>query len=143
MLSFSNFGSTRHALSDKVRKATELVKQRDPSLTVDGEMMADTAVTPEIQEQDYPFSSLKGAANVLIFPDLQSANIAYKLLMRIGGAEAIGPLLVGMSKPVHVLPRGADVEDIVNIATIAVVEAQTNHATESPRISERTPVAAD
>jgi malate dehydrogenase (oxaloacetate-decarboxylating)(NADP+) len=143
MLSFSNFGSTKHLLSDKVRMATELVKQRDPLLTVDGEMMADTAVTPEILEQDYPFSTLKGAANVLIFPDLQSANIAYKLLIRLGGSEAIGPLLMGMSKPVHVLSRGTDVEDIVNIATIAVVEAQGSHATAQVRESERTPVAAD
>ena len=143
MLSISNFGSTKHMLSEKVRKATELVKQRDPMLMVDGEMMADTAVTPEILEQDYPFSTLKGAANVLIFPDLQSANVAYKLLMRIGGAEAIGPLLVGMSKPVHVLPRGADVEDIVNIATIAVVEAQTNYAAERQYKGEGTRLAAD
>jgi malate dehydrogenase (oxaloacetate-decarboxylating)(NADP+) len=125
MLSFSNFGSTRHPLCEKVRRATELVRQRDPSLVIDGEMMADTAVTPEILEHDYPFSTLKGAANVLIFPDLHSANIAYKLLMRVGGAEAIGPVLMGLSKPAYVLPRGAEVEDIVNIASIAVVDAQT------------------
>jgi malate dehydrogenase (oxaloacetate-decarboxylating)(NADP+) len=143
MLSFSNFGSTRHALTDKVRLATELVKRRDPLLQVDGEMMADTAVTPEILDQDYGFSALKGAANVLIFPDLQSANIAYKLLMRVGGAEAIGPLLMGMSKPVHVLSRGTDVESIVNIATIAVVEAQGIHRATQVAESERTPVAAD
>jgi malate dehydrogenase (oxaloacetate-decarboxylating)(NADP+) len=143
MLSFSNFGSTRHALSDKVRAATELVKQRDPLLIIDGEMMADTAVTPEILQQDYPFSTLKGAANVLIFPDLQSANIAYKLLIRLGGAEAIGPLLMGMSKPVYVLSRGTDVEDIVNIATIAVVEAQGNHVVERHLEHEKAPVAAD
>jgi malate dehydrogenase (oxaloacetate-decarboxylating)(NADP+) len=125
MLSFSNFGSTKHPFAEKVRRATEIVKQRDPLLIVDGEMMADTAVTPEILERDYPFSTLKDAANVLIFPDLQSANMAYKLLMRVGGAEAIGPLLMGMSKPVYVLPRGADVEAVVSIATIAVVEAQS------------------
>ena len=143
MLSFSNFGSTKHPLSDKVRIATELVKQRDPLLTIDGEMMADTAVTPEILEEHYPFSNLKGAANVLIFPDLQSANIAYKLLMCLGGAEAIGPLLMGMNKPVYVLSRGTDVENIVNIATIAVVEAQDNPAALQVQESERTPVAAD
>jgi malate dehydrogenase (oxaloacetate-decarboxylating)(NADP+) len=125
MLSFSNFGSTKHPLCEKVRRATELAWQRDPSLIIDGEMMADTAVTPEILEHDYPFSTLKGAANVLIFPDLHSANIAYKLLMRVGGAEAIGPVLMGLSKPAYVLPRGAEVEDIVNIAAIAVVDAQT------------------
>jgi len=143
MLSFSNFGSTNHPLCEKVRKATELLKAREPSLTVDGEMMADTAVTPEILEQDYPFSTLKGVANVLIFPDLQSANTAYKLLMRLGGAEAIGPLLMGMSKPVYVLPRGADVEDIVNIASIAVVDAQGMHQQKPlPKAVERL-VAAD
>ncbi len=131
MLSFSNFGSTKHPLSEKVRRATELVKQRDPSLMIDGEMMADTAVMPEMLEHDYSFSTLKSPANVLIFPDLQSANIAYKLLMRIGGAEAIGPILMGMSKPVYVLPRDADVEDIVNITTIAVVDAQSGKAPSS------------
>ncbi len=91
---------------------------------VDGEMQADTAVVPEIIEQDYPFSALKGGANVLIFPSLESGNVAYKLLARIGGAEAIGPILMGLSKPVHVLQRGAEVNDIVNMAAIAVVDAQ-------------------
>jgi len=124
MLSFSNFGSTRHPLTEKVRRAAEIVSQRDPSLMVDGEMMADTAVVPEIIEEEYPFSKLKGGANVLIFPDLDSANIAYKLMMRIGGAEALGPILMGMAKPVHVLQRGATVEEIVNMAAIAVVDAQ-------------------
>jgi malate dehydrogenase (oxaloacetate-decarboxylating)(NADP+) len=123
MLSFSNFGSAKHPQCEKVRYAAELVKQADPSLMVDGEMMADTAVTPELLN-DYPFSSLKGPANVLIFPDLDSANTAYKLLVRIGGAEAIGPILMGLSKPAYVLPRGAEVEDIVNITAIAVVDAQ-------------------
>ena len=130
MLSFSNFGSTRHPQCEKMRRATELVKQRAPSLMIEGEMMADTALSPEVIERDYPFSSLKGSANVLIFPDLNSANIAYKLLMKVGGAEAIGPLLMGMSKPVYVLQRGAEVEDIVHIAAIAVVDAQD---TESPK----------
>jgi len=123
MLSFSNFGSTHHPQCDKMRRAAELVRKADPTLMIDGEMMADTAVVPSIIEQTYPFSKLQGGANVLIFPDLASANIAYKLLMHIGGAEAIGPILMGMSRPVHVLQRGASVEDIVNIAAIAVVEA--------------------
>jgi malate dehydrogenase (oxaloacetate-decarboxylating)(NADP+) len=127
MLSFSNFGSTNHPLCQKMRRATELVKHRDPSLIIDGEMMADTAVMPEILERDYPFSGLKGAANVLIFPDLASANIAYKLLMRVGGAEAIGPILLGLSKPAYVLPRGAEVEEIVNITALAVVDAEESH----------------
>ncbi len=124
MLSFSNFGSTNHPLCQKVRRATELVKQRDPSLIIDGEMMADTALLPEIVEREYPFSSLHGSANVLIFPDLNSANISYKLLMRVGGAEAIGPILTGLSKPVYLLPRGAQVEDIVNSSALAVVDAE-------------------
>jgi len=124
MLSFSNFGSTRHRLSEKVRQAVELVRKREPGLMVDGEMQADTAVVPEIIEEDYPFSTLKGGANVLVFPNLEAANIAYKLLARIGEAEVIGPILTGVVKPVHVLQRGAEVNEIVNIAAIAVVDAQ-------------------
>ena len=91
---------------------------------VDGEMQADTAVVPQIIEETYPFSTLKGGANVLIFPNLESANICYKLLARIGGAEAIGPIVMGLSKPVHVLQRGSEVNDIVNMTAIAVVDAQ-------------------
>ncbi len=124
MLSFSNFGSTRHPLAAKVRRATEIVRQRMPGLMIDGEMQADTAVMPEIIDQTYAFSSLKGGANVLIFPNLEAGNIAYKLLMRIGGCEAIGPILMGLSKPVHVLQRGSEVNEIVNMAAIAVVDAQ-------------------
>jgi len=124
MLSFSNFGSTRHPLAEKVRRATEIVQERAPELMVDGEMQADTAVVPEIIEETYPFSQLKGPANILIFPDLEAGNIAYKLMQRIGGAEAIGPILMGMRKPVHVLQRGAEVNDIVNMTAIAVVDAQ-------------------
>ena len=124
MLSFSNFGSTKHPLTEKVQRAVQLVKATDPTMMIDGEMMADTAVTPEIIEETYPFSELRGGANVLVFPDLTSANTCYKLLRRIGGAETIGPILMGMSKPVHVLQRGAEVEEIVNMAAIAVVDAQ-------------------
>ncbi|MGD0775181.1 MAG: NADP-dependent malic enzyme [Candidatus Solibacter sp.] len=124
MLSFSNFGSTRHALSDKVRRAVELVRQKAPGLMIDGEMQADTAVTPHIIEETYPFSTLKGGANVLIFPTLEAGNIAYKLLQRVGGAEMIGPLLTGLSRPVHVLQRGSEVNDIVHVAAVAVVDAQ-------------------
>ena len=125
MLSFSNFGSVEHPLSEKVRKATEIVLEKQPGLMIDGEMQADTAVVPDILNETYPFSTLKGGANVLIFPDLGSGNIAYKLLMRLGGAEAIGPILMGMNKSVHVLQRGCEVNDIVNMTAIAVVEAQT------------------
>jgi len=128
MLSFSSFGSTRHPQSEKVRKAVELLHKADPSLIVDGEVMADVAVSPEILEKNYPFSPLKGGANVLIFPDLGSANIAYKLLSKLGGGSTLGPILMGMSKPVHVLTRDVEVEEIVNVAAIAVVDAQENDA---------------
>jgi malate dehydrogenase (oxaloacetate-decarboxylating)(NADP+) len=124
MLSFSNFGSTRHPLADKVRRAVELVRKRAPGLMIDGEMQADTAVVPQILAETYPFSALKGGANVLIFPNLEAGNIAYKLLHRIGNCELIGPLLTGLSKPVHVLQRGSEVNEIVYVAAVAVVDAQ-------------------
>ncbi|MGA9903395.1 MAG: phosphate acyltransferase, partial [Terriglobales bacterium] len=124
MLSFSSFGSSKHPLCEKVRKAVDLLHKADPTLVADGEVMADVAVSPEMLEETYPFSALKGGANVLVCPDLNSANIAYKLLAKIGGVETVGPILMGMSKPVHLLPRGAEVEEIVNIAAIAVVDAQ-------------------
>jgi len=138
MLSFSNFGSTPHPLTEKVRRAVELVHKADPALMIDGEMMADTAVVPEIIAETYPFSKLHGGANVLIFPDLTSANTCYKLLARIGGEETIGPILMGMSKSVHVLQRGAEVEEIVNIAAIAVVDAQETEV----RVNAETPQQA-
>ncbi len=121
-LSFSNFGSTPHPLSDKVRRAVELVKQRRPDLRVDGEMQADTAVGSEIVEERYPFSAVKDA-NVLVFPSLESANIAYKLLARLGNAKAIGPILLGLGAPVHVLQTGDDVNAIVQVAAVAVMDA--------------------
>jgi malate dehydrogenase (oxaloacetate-decarboxylating)(NADP+) len=124
MLSFSNFGSARHPFVTRVQQATELAKKKDPNLMIDGEIMADTAVMPEFMAEEYPFSKLKGSANVLIFPDLQSANIAYKLMQRLGRAESIGPILMGLSRPVHVLQRGAEVKDIVNMAALAVIDAQ-------------------
>ncbi len=124
MLSFSNFGSTRHPFSDKMRRATDLVRKQDPELMIDGEMMADTAVSPEILSDLYSFSALKRPANVLICPGLTSANIAYKLLAKLGGATAIGPILLGIRKPVYLLTPGNDENDIVNIAAMAVVEAQ-------------------
>jgi len=121
-LSFSNFGSTPHPFSDKVRKAVELFKTRRPDVKVDGEMQADTAVVAEIVEQRYPFSAVKDA-NVLVFPSLESANIAYKLLARLGNAKAIGPILLGVGAPVHVLQTGDDVNAIVQIASVAVMDA--------------------
>ncbi len=124
MLSFSNFGSTRHAESDKVAEAVRLVQERHPDLEVDGEMQADTAVVESILRARYPFSRLRKAANVLIFPDLNAANTSYKLLARLGGAQPVGPILVGMAKPVHIVQQDSDVSDIVNTAVLATVDAQ-------------------
>jgi malate dehydrogenase (oxaloacetate-decarboxylating)(NADP+) len=123
-LSFSNYGSVRHPEADKSARAAELLRQRDPKLMVDGEMQADTAVDESILRSRYPFSALTEAANVLIFPNLSAGNIAYKLLNHLGGATAIGPILVGMRRPVHVLEQGAAIQDIVNMAAVAVVDAQ-------------------
>ena len=135
MLSFSNFGSTQHTLSEKVRRATEIVRQKAPNLIVDGEIMADTAVSPDIVSEFFSFSQIKGDANVLICPDLGSANIAYKLLAKLGGATAIGPMLLGIRRPVYLLVPGCDVNDIVNITAVAVAEAQ--------RIAEHPPGTPD
>ena len=149
MLSFSNFGSVKHPYAEKVRRATELVKQRCPGLEVDGEMQIDTAVMPELIEEFFPFSTLKQPANVLVFPELQAANLGYKLLQRLGGAEAVGPILMGIRKPVHLLQHGCDVRDIVNMAAIAAVDAQRAHGdrpkepvgVELPEVAEPVPVA--
>ncbi len=124
MLSFSNFGSTHHPLTEKVRKATQLVKQAAPELVIDGEMMADTATNPDMLNEFYPFNTLKTKPNLLIFPDLTSANVAYKLLAGLGGAVAIGPILLGIKKPVYLLGPGNTVNDIVNITAMAVFESQ-------------------
>ncbi|MGP8095221.1 MAG: phosphate acyltransferase [Candidatus Sulfotelmatobacter sp.] len=134
MLSFSSFGAVDHPICTKVRKAVELIKYADPTLIVDGEIAADDAVSPDVIEQQYPFSALKGGANVLIFPDLASANIATKLLAKIGGGETIGPILMGMSRPVHVLQRAATVEHIVSVAAIAVVDAQESDTYSRPHV---------
>ncbi len=123
MLSFSNFGSVRHPLAEKVRHATALVRARQPDLAVDGEMQADVAIVPELIDHRYPFSKVK-QANVLVFPDLEAANVAYKLLRRLGGAQTIGPILLGVDAPVHVLQAGDDVDEIVSIAAVAVIDAQ-------------------
>jgi malate dehydrogenase (oxaloacetate-decarboxylating)(NADP+) len=126
LLSFSNFGSSRHESSDRVRRAVEIIHSRRPELLVDGEMQADTAVIPERIEETYPFSRLRGGANVLIFPNLDAGNIVYKLLASLGGAQLIGPILMGLAKPVHVLQRDSSVSDVVNLAALAAVEAQEN-----------------
>jgi len=133
MLSFSNFGSVDHPYVRKVQQATELVRRRSPGLMVDGEMQADTAVVEGLLDELYPFSTLDGGANVLVFPDLQSANVAYKLVQRLGGAEAVGPILMGMAKPVHVMQQGCETQDVVNMAAIAVIDAQEAELQEAER----------
>lgn len=122
LLSFSNFGSTPHPLAEKVRRATELIRASCPDFEVDGEMQADTAVVADIIDERYPFSQVKDA-NILVFPSLESANIAYKLLARLGNAQAIGPILLGMGAPIHVLQTGDEVRNIVNIAAVAVMDS--------------------
>ena len=129
MLSFSNFGSNPHPSARRVRRAVEIATELEPELEIDGEMQADTAILSRILEESYAWSRLSESANVLIFPELQSANIAYKLLWRLADAEAIGPILLGLEKPVHVLQRGVEVMDIVNMAAICVVDALEREAT--------------
>ncbi|WP_376790230.1 NADP-dependent malic enzyme [Thermoflexus sp.] len=141
MLSFSNFGSTRHPLSEKVRLAVEIVRQRRPDILVDGEMQADTAVVPEIIEERYPFSRVKDA-NILVFPDLEAANVSYKLLQRLGNAQAIGPILLGMGKPVHVLQTGDEVQDILFIAAIAALDAQERGQARAPTLASSQGIGA-
>ena len=123
MLSFSNFGSNDHPATQAIRDAVKIIREKQPELIVDGEMQADTAICPEISEESFSFNQVPGDANVLIFPNLQAANIAYKLLSRMGGADSIGPILLGMNKPVCALQRGCDVNDIVNMASVTAFEA--------------------
>ncbi|MEO1051259.1 MAG: NADP-dependent malic enzyme [Bacteroidota bacterium] len=130
-LSYSNFGSSKGEIPEKVQRAVAMVKAKHPDMIIDGEIQANVALNTDIQQEMYPFSELaEKGANTLIFPDLASGNIAYKLVMEIGGAEAIGPILLGMKKPVHILQIGSSVREIVNMAAIAVVDAQS-YATHS------------
>ena len=122
MLSFSNFGSVRCAAAEKVRLATRRVRELDPTLRVDGEMRVDTAMSKTIQDEQFPFCTLGGAANVLVFPDLAAANIASQLITRVGGAESIGPLTLGLAKPVNVLTPASAVEDVVNATAVTAIE---------------------
>jgi len=123
-LSFSNFGSVKAYEAEKVRKTVKIFKEKNPDIKADGEMQADTALVPEIIEEFYPFSELKERANVLIFPNLDSANISYKILQRLGDAQVIGPILLGTKMAVHVLQKGDDVQDIVNMTAVVVRDAQ-------------------
>jgi phosphate acetyltransferase len=123
MLSFSTLGSAEDEAVDKVRDAVRIAREKDPDLKIEGEIQADAALVPEIGKRKAPDSSVAGQANVLIFPDLQSANIGYKLVQRLSGAEAIGPILQGFRKPVNDLSRGATVDDIVNLAAVTGLQA--------------------
>ena len=124
MLSSSNFGTDPGGSPAKVRRALQLVRARKPQLEIEGEMQVDPAVVQSVREQECPFAHLTGDANVLIFPDLNAGNIGYKLLWRLGGAEVIGPVLMGMAKPVNVLQQGAGLQDVVNLAAMTAVRAQ-------------------
>ncbi|MBR06905.1 MAG: NADP-dependent malic enzyme [Rickettsiales bacterium] len=131
VLSYSNFGSATGEVPEKTAKAVKLAKEKWPDLVIDGDIQANTALNKELLQENYPFSELaKNPANTLIFPDLDSGNIAYKLLMELGGAEAIGPILMGMNKSVHVLQVGSTVRDIFNMVAISVVDAQLNEKRE-------------
>jgi malate dehydrogenase (oxaloacetate-decarboxylating)(NADP+) len=130
LLSFSNFGSAPHPLSRRMSDALKRIRTLDPDLEVDGEMQADSALNPALLKEYFPFSYLKGPANILVFPNLGAANIAYKLMGEIGGAEIIGPILLGMRRPVHVLQRGSTVQNAVNLITIASVDAASRGRSE-------------
>ena len=121
-LSFSTNGSTEHELVDAVKEAVRIAKEKAPELAIDGEMQADAALVPEIGQRKFPGSKVAGRANVLIFPDLQSGNIGYKLVQRLTGAEALGPIMQGFNKPVNDLSRGASVDDIVNMACVTALQ---------------------
>jgi malate dehydrogenase (oxaloacetate-decarboxylating)(NADP+) len=123
LLAFSSFGSAPHPISNRVADAVDLVRAQNPDIVVEGEMHLDTAVVEEIVTAYYPHSRIKGDANVLIFPDLTSGNIGYKLVQRLGNADAIGPLLMGMKRPVNILQHGMTVAEIVNVAAITAVTA--------------------
>lgn len=131
MISFSDFGSVRHERSERVRKAVELVRLRDPDLVVDGEMSVETALSTATLMSTYPNSRLQTRANVLIFPSLEAGTAAWQVMHRLGDAEVIGPILVGMRKAAHVIMRGAEVQDIVNLTAIAVVQALQREALEA------------
>ena len=125
MVSFSNFGSSKSESSEKISEAVAYIHRNYPNTVVDGEIQADFALNPELLAKEFPFSKLNGKkVNVLIFPNLESANITYKLLKQLEGAESIGPVILGLSKPVHVLQLGCSVDEMVNMAALAAVDAQ-------------------
>jgi malate dehydrogenase (oxaloacetate-decarboxylating)(NADP+) len=124
MLSYSNFGSVRNADLDRIHAALAIAKRREPTLEIDGELQAHLAINAELRQRDYPFCELHGSANVLIFPNLHAANNAYRLLQELSECEIIGPILMGMAKPVNVLSQEALVKDVVNMTAISVLEAK-------------------
>jgi phosphate acetyltransferase len=123
MLSFSTKGSAEHAMIDRVREATGIAKELKPDLKIDGELQADAAILRQVAQKKCPDSPIGGEANVLIFPDLNAGNIAYKLVQRMARAEAIGPIIQGLAKPANDLSRGCSVDDIVNVVAIAMTMA--------------------
>ncbi len=134
MLSYSNFGSSDSPEAKLVAQARAIVKEKDPSLTVDGEMQASLAFSKDLLKENYPFTELVDHdVNTLVFPNLAAGNIAYNLLKEVGGADAIGPILLGLNKPVHVLQLGSSVRSIVNMALIAVADAQIKSTPTSPK----------
>jgi malate dehydrogenase (oxaloacetate-decarboxylating)(NADP+) len=122
MLSFSNFGSSRQPVSKRVAEAVKIVRQRRPDIPIDGEMQASFALDPALRERHFPFSTLKGDANVLVFPCLEAANIAIKLVQYLSDSTVIGPILMGLRRPVTVMMRGASAEDIFKMTAITVVD---------------------
>jgi malate dehydrogenase (oxaloacetate-decarboxylating)(NADP+) len=137
MLSYSNFGSNTGPIPEKIVEAVKILHEKYPEMIVDGDMQANFALNPNLLKDNFPFSTLTGKpANTLIFPNLESGNIAYKLLQEIGGAEAVGPILLGLKKPVHVLQLGSSVREIVNMITIAVVDAQEKEAVQNKTLKK-------
>jgi malate dehydrogenase (oxaloacetate-decarboxylating)(NADP+) len=140
MLSYSNFGSSNSEEARLVAKAREIVKQRMPELVVDGEMQVSMAFNNELLKENYPFSELVDKdVNTLIFPNLAAGNVAYNLLKEVGNADAIGPILLGLKKPVHILQLGSSVRNIVNMAMIAVIDAQIKIQAETDEMIRRSP----
>ena len=124
MLSFSNFGSSKSESSKKIQDAVSYIHRYFPNVNIDGELQADFALNPEMLAKEFPFSKLNcKKVNVLIFPNLESANITYKLLKQIDGSESVGPIILGFKKPVHIIQLGASVDEMVNMAAVAVVDA--------------------
>jgi malate dehydrogenase (oxaloacetate-decarboxylating)(NADP+) len=136
MLSYSNFGQSRHPMAEKVARATRIVKTQRPDLIADGEMQVIPALDETLRQSTFDFSTLEDEANVLIFPDLNAGNISYKLLSQLGNAEVVGPILLGMNRPVNVLQRASSVSSIVNLTVITAIQAQNRLIVEHPEETE-------